>query len=170
MTIIRPEAPADVAAIHAVNEHAFDTPAEADVVDELRRTCPDFISLVAAVEGAVVGHILFTPATVNGAPDVIGMGLAPMAVDPDSQGRGIGTQLVTRGLELLRERGCPFVIVLGHPEFYPRFGFELASVHGLTSQWEGVPDEAFLVLVFDPSAMNGVSGVARYRDEFDAAM
>ncbi|MCA1650577.1 MAG: N-acetyltransferase, partial [Acidobacteria bacterium] len=70
-------------------------------------------------------------------------------------------------LDVLRERGCPFVVVVGHPEYYPRFGFERASTHGLTSQWEGIPDAAFMVLVLDVHAMVGVSGVALYREEFN---
>jgi putative acetyltransferase len=70
----------------------------------------------------------------------------------------------------VRAGGCPFVVVLGHPEFYPRFGFEPASKHGLRRQWEGVPEEAFMVVILDDGAMKGVSGVLRYRDEFDAAM
>ena len=89
-----------------------------------------------------------------------------MAVLPDRQRQGIGSQLVRRGLDILRERGCPFVVVVGHPDFYPRFGFEPASLHGLTSQWEGVPDAAFMILVLDVQAMVGVSGVAKYREEF----
>jgi putative acetyltransferase len=64
-------------------------------------------------------------------------------------------------------RRCPFVVVVGHPEYYPRFGFEPASAHGLVSQWEGIPDEAFMVPVLDPHAMAGISGVAMYRDEFN---
>lgn len=170
MLTVRPETPADIAAIHRINERAFDTPAEARVVDELRRTCAEFVSLVAEIDGTVVGHILFTPVTVDGASGVTGMGLAPIAVDPDFQLRGIGSALVVTGLESLRAQGCPFVIVLGHPEFYPRFGFELASAHCLASQWEDVPDEAFMVRVFYDNALEGVSGIARYRDEFDAAM
>src|SRR5204862_6872701 len=91
----------------------------------------------------------------------------PMAVLPDRQRRGIGSRLVRRGLDILRERGCTFVVVVGHPEYYPRFGFEPASVHGLASQWEGVPDAAFMVLVLVARAMAGVSGVAKYREEFN---
>ena len=90
-----------------------------------------------------------------------------MAVLPDRQREGIGSQLVRRGLDILRGRACPFVVVVGHPEYYPRFGFEPASMHGLASQWEGVPDAAFMVLVLDVRAMAGVSGVAKYREEFD---
>jgi putative acetyltransferase len=145
---------------------AFAQTAEADLIERLRRACTDSLSLVA-VEGEVVGHILFTPVAVEGAGRrVVGMGLGPMAVTPDRQRRGIGSQLVGRGLDLLRERGCPFVVVVGHPEYYPRFGFETASGHGLASQWEGVPDTAFMVLILDEPAMAGVSGVAEYGEEF----
>jgi putative acetyltransferase len=77
---------------------------------------------------------------------------------------------VRRGLEVLQKRSCPFVVVLGHPEYYPRFGFERASTFGLRSQWDGIPDEAFMVLVFDPTVLPDGGGVARYRDEFDNAM
>ena len=164
---IRPERPEDVSRIHEVNQLAFGQPAEADLVDKLRGACADSWSLVAE-DSAVVGHMLFTPVTIDGAGRrVVGMGLAPMAVLPERQRQGIGSQLVARGLEVLRERGCPFVVVVGHPEYYPRFGFEPASKHGLASQWEGMPDAAFMVLVLDPGAMTGASGVARYRDEFN---
>jgi putative acetyltransferase len=91
-------------------------------------------------------------------------------VIPERQQEGIGSQLVRRGIDMLRQHGCPFVIVVGHPEYYPRFGFERASKYGLSCQWEGVPDEAFMVLILDPAAMRDIRGVARYRDEFDAAM
>jgi putative acetyltransferase len=164
---IRPERPEDAAAVRHVNERAFQGRAEADLVDSLRRSCPDSLSLVAE-DDIVVGHILFTPVVVEGADRrVVGMGLAPMAVLPDRQRRGIGSQLVRRGLDMLRERGCPFVVVVGHPEYYPRFGFEPASNHGLGTQWEGIPDAAFMVVMLDPTAMAGLSGVARYREEFN---
>ena len=121
--------------------------------------------------GTVVGYLLFTPAVVvSRGRRVAGMGLGPLAVRPDRQRQGIGSALVRRGLEILRERTCPFVVVLGHPAYYPRFGFEPAAAAGLSSQWEGVPDEAFMALVLDAEAMRGVSGIARYRDEFDAAV
>ena len=77
------------------------------------------------------------------------MGLAPMAVLPAWQRQGIGTLLVKRGIEMLKRRSCPFIIVLGHPEYYPRFDFERASGTGIRSQWEGVPDEAFMILILD---------------------
>jgi putative acetyltransferase len=169
MTIIRSEHPSDAPQIRLVNELAFSQTAEANVIDRLRQTCPDSLSLVAE-EGAVVGHILFTPATIEfEGREITGMGLGPLAVHPDYQRLGIGSQLVRRGLEILRHQGCPFVIVLGHPTYYPRFGFERASLHGLTCQWP-VPDEAFMVLILNPAALAGVSGVAEYRSEFNEAM
>ncbi len=168
---IRPERPEDVAQVRVINEQAFEQPAEANIVDKMRQACPDCLSLVAEDGKDAVGHILFSPVVVEtSGRRVTGMGLAPMAVLPDRQRQGIGTRLVKRGLEILRERGCPFVIVLGHPGYYPRFGFQRASNHGLSSQWEGVPDEAFMVLILDGNAMTGMSGVARYRDEFNDAM
>jgi putative acetyltransferase len=167
---IRPERPDDASRVRQVNELAFRQPAEADLVERLRQACTDSLSLVAE-DDAVVGHILFTPVVVESAGRrVLGMGLAPMAVLPDRQRQGIGSQLVRRGLNILRERSCPFVVVVGHPEYYPRFGFEPASMHGLSSQWEGMPDEAFMVVVLDVHAMAGLSGVAQYREEFNEVL
>jgi putative acetyltransferase len=171
MIEIREEQPEDVAAIRAVNEEAFGQPAEARVVDTLRGACEGWLSLVAVDGGTVVGHVLFSPVTIDGHDSLTGgMGLAPVAVLPGCQRRGIGSRLVRAGLAELRSRSCPFVIVLGHSEYYPRFGFEPASRYGLSSQWDGVPDEAFMVLVFDEPALKNVSGIARYRTEFDEAM
>jgi putative acetyltransferase len=170
---IRLERPEDASQVRQINELAFGQPLEANLVDTLRRSCTESLSLVAEgdrEDDGVVGHLLFTPVVVECAGRrVAGMGLAPMAVRPDQQRQGIGSQLVTRGLDILRERGCPFVVVVGHPEFYPRFGFEPASTRGLVCQWEGVPDAAFMVLALDAKAMAGVSGVATYRDEFNEA-
>jgi putative acetyltransferase len=171
MISIRRERPEDIAVIRTVNETGFDQSTEADIIDALRDVCPDVLSLVAESDGEIVGHILFSPVTIeDGSQSRQGMGLAPVAVTPDRQRQGIGSELVQAGLEILRKQGCPFVIVLGHPAFYPRFGFVPASRYGLTSQWEGVPDAAFMVLVLDTSSVAGVTGVARYREEFDAAM
>lgn len=171
MINIRIESQEDIHQVRILNEQAFEQPAEANVVDKLRQTCPRYLSLVAEDNKIIVGHILFTQTVIEDTGRTIqGMGLAPMAVKPDRQKQGIGSSLVERGLEILREQGCPFVIVLGHPEYYPRFGFERASKYGLLSQWEGVPDEAFMVIVLDQTALESVSGVAKYRAEFDEAM
>lgn len=167
--MIRGERPEDKPAVRFVNELAFGRADEADLVDTLRSTCPDALALVAVRRDDVVGHIMFTPVVIDShAGLVTGMGLAPMAVLPSHQSQGIGTALVRHGLEQLRMRGCPFVVVVGHPKYYPRFGFEPASRRGLKSQWPDMPDEAFMVIVLDEGTMRDVAGVARYREEFDA--
>lgn len=171
MIHIRPEQPDDIAAVRMVNERAFGQGEEAEIVDALRAACPDAISLVAADGDQVVGHILFSPVSASGAAGPVqGMGLAPMAVLPARQRQGIGTRLVEAGLRILRDRTCAFVIVVGHPEFYPRFGFVPASRFGLECQWDGVPDEAFMAMILDDHATTGLTGTARYRSEFDQAM
>ncbi len=171
MITIRLEKPEDIISVRIINERAFGQPAEADIVDKLRQNCPEVLSLVAEDEGYIIGHILFTPVIVaTDEKSIQGMGLGPMAVLPERQREGIGSIMVEYGLKMLQDRSCPFVIVLGHAEYYPRFGFEIASKYGLTSQWDGVPDEAFMVLIFDEIALEGVSGIARYRKEFDEAI
>jgi putative acetyltransferase len=169
MIKIRKEEPKDRDAVYHLNLVAFDNGPEADLVDKLRASCKEYLSFVAVEEGCVIGHILFTPVTVEDCSSV-GMGLAPMSVVPSQQRKGVGSRLVRYGLEFLRNAGCSYVIVLGHPEFYPRFGFELASKYQLCSQWEGVPEDAFMVVVFDSGALPQTGGIARYRDEFDDAM
>jgi putative acetyltransferase len=171
MVEIRREKPEDIRQIYSVNEQAFEAPEEARIVDALREKCSDTLSLVAEDEGEIVGHIFFSPAEIEWAGTVIkGMGLAPMAVRPDRQNQGIGSDLVKAGLKLIEEKRYPFVIVLGHPGFYPKFGFVPASKYHIKCQWKGIPDEAFMIIINDPSALQGVKGIARYRDEFDEAM
>jgi putative acetyltransferase len=171
MVRVRKEQPDDIGAVRAINDAAFGQSAEAQIVDALRAKCPEALSLVAVDEEQIVGHIFFSPVSVS-CDGVLtgGMGLAPMAVAPDRQRQGIGSRLVRAGIRALRERGCRFIIVVGHPDYYPRFGFVPASRFGLTCQWDGVPDEAFLVLVLDDSVIPQLTGTAAYRDEFDAAM
>jgi len=156
--------------IHSVIIQTFKRDAEAKLADKLRRSCADCLSLVAEDNGTIVGHIMFTPVQIKNAKTVQGMGLAPMAVIPSRQRRGIGKMLVKKGLNLLQEKGCPFVIVLGHPEYYPRFGFQPASSFNIKSQWDDVPDEVFMILVMDDKTMQNVSGTARFRDEFNDAL
>ena len=159
---IREERPEDVAAIREVNKRAFGQDQEANIVDALRSNGASLLSLVGIVDGQVVGHILYSPATVA---DVVGAGLAPMAVLPEFQRHGIGSKLIETGTQKLKDAGLPFIIVLGHSNYYPRFGFKPASIFGIKCEWD-VPDEAFMLLVLDQTKMQGVSGLAKYRDEF----
>ena len=167
---IRKEDPKDIRQIQEVNERAFGQPQEANIVESLRRNCKEILSLVAVNDDRVVGHVLFSPAELEGGGKRIkGMGLAPMAVLPEYQSKGIGSKLVEAGIEQLVQSGCPFIVVLGHAGYYPRFGFEPASRRGIRSAWD-VPDEAFMILVLDGSAMQGITGIARYRPEFEEAV
>lgn len=167
MTAIRRETPADVRAVRTVNEQAFGRPAEADLVDRLRDRGAVTLSLMAVLDGEIVGHILFSPLEiVSGEARHHGVALGPMAVLPAHQRRGIGSRLVRAGLERLREGGEELVIVLGHAEYYPRFGFTRASTFGIRCPLD-VPDEVFLALELRPGAARGRSGVVRYAPEFD---
>ena len=170
MVSVRYEKPEDIPLIYSVHEKTFKRDAEGRLADRLRRACADHISLVAEDNGTIVGHVMFTPVLIKNDKEIRGMGLAPMAVLPTHRRRGIGTLLVQSGLQILQKKGCPFVIVLGHPDYYPRFGFQPASRFNIKSQWEGVPDEAFMILVMDEEAMRNVSGIALFRDEFNKAL
>jgi putative acetyltransferase len=153
-------------AVRAVNERAFGQAAEADVVDALRGRAEPFVSLVGALDGRVVGHILFTPVSiVSDDGTTQAMALGPMAVLPALQRQGIGSQLVRAGLEECRKIGQFVVFVLGHPTYYPRFGFEPAPPKGLTCKWE-VSDEVFMVIELVPGALVGLRGLVRYADAF----
>jgi len=159
---IRPERADDLQAIQEVNRQAFAQEQEGRIVDALRANDAVVLSLVAATDGAVVGHIMFSPLTVG---RVTGAALGPMAVLPSHQRRGIGSQLVERGLERLRADGCPFIGLIGHPEFYPRFGFRPAGGLGMTCEWD-VPPEVFMVTVLDPAVTDRLAGRAAFRPEF----
>jgi len=170
MITIREEQPQDTKIIRDLNKRAFGQTQEADLVDKLRQTCDDLLSLVALMQNEVVGHILFTPVMVEGEDSMVqGMALAPMAVLPEYQRQGIGSALVRTGIEKLKKRQCPFIIVLGHAEYYPRFGFEPASRYGIRSEWE-VPDDAFMILVIGEFEMQGGATLAKYRPEFAESM
>ncbi len=159
---IREEGPGDVAIIRDLNKLAFGQDQEGNIVDALRSNGAALLSLVATVSGRVVGHIMYSPLSLG---EVVGAGLGPMAVLPEHQRQGIGSKLVEAGNQKLKEAGCPFIIVVGHADFYPRFGFRPASTYGITCEWE-VPDDVFMVLVLDQAKMHGVSGLAKYRPEF----
>jgi len=164
---IRPEQSGDVIAVRQVNERAFGTPAEANLVDALRGTGGS-ISLVATMAERVVGHIMFTPVTLDRAADVRVAGLAPMAVLPEHQRAGVGAHLIRAGLAACRDERYAAVVVVGHPEYYPRFGFAPAHAYGLQCEFP-VPSEAFMVAVLDAQVLPHLTGVVRYRPEFAAA-
>jgi putative acetyltransferase len=166
MTTVRVEEPGDVDAIRETNALAFGAPLEANLVDALRGS-EDYLSLVAAVDGKVVGHILFTPVSLEPPVDVRIAGLAPMAVRPEHQRSGVGGQLIRAGLEECRARGYSAVVVLGHPEYYPRFGFVPGHTFGLTCEFPS-PPEAFMAIELVPGALAGTTGLVRYRSEFSA--
>lgn len=163
---LRDEVSSDRAAIAAVITAAFGQPGEAALVDALRDAGALTLSLVAIAGGAIVGHVAFSPVTITREDGVrAAIGLAPVAVAPAWQGRGVGARLVSAGLERLRAAGAPAVLVLGHPRYYPRFGFAPASRFGL--RWEqAAPDAAFMALELSPGALAGGAGVVRYRPEF----
>jgi len=162
---ITAEAPGDYDAVRRLNVVAFPTSAEAMLVDDLRLRVRPLISLVARLGDQVVGHILFSPVTLDGHPDKQLMGLAPMAVAPELQGRGIGSSLVEAGLAQCDGLGMAAVVVLGHPEYYPRFGFEPASRYGIESEYDA-PDEAFMILELEDGALADCSGKVHYHKVF----
>jgi putative acetyltransferase len=163
---IRPEQPADIPAIRAVNERAFGQPDEAALVDAIRARGERRISLVAVDGGRVAGHILFTPVTIQGPHrECEAVGLAPLAVDPDHQRRGIGSRLVAHGLDRCRERGYRIAVVLGHPAYYYRFGFVPARLYGIRFALD-VPRDAFMVIELTPGSLDGCTGMASYAKEF----
>ncbi|MCJ7445845.1 MAG: N-acetyltransferase [Methanotrichaceae archaeon] len=138
---IREERPEDIGEVRKVNEkafmQAFGQSPEADIVDKLRQNCLEILSLVAVRDNQVVGHILFSPIRIEGNKTTEGMGLGPMAVLPEFQRHGIGAQMIQVGIEMLKSQGLPFIIVLGHPEYYPRFGFKRASNKSICSKVGG---------------------------------
>jgi putative acetyltransferase len=168
--VIRPETAADCAAICDVNARAFGRDDEARLVDELRRSdafIPE-LSLVAVEDGVVCGHILFSRIRIRaGDTTVPALALAPMAVHPEAQRRGIGSQLVRRGLEECRRLRHGIVVVVGHAAYYPRFGFEPARARGLEAPFP-VADPSFMVRELIPGALAGVRGTVEYPPAFDA--
>ena len=167
MIEIRDEAPQDFPAIHDLNVLAFGNPAEALLVDNLRAADKAIISRVAILDGKVVGHILFSPITVERASSRLrGLGLAPMSVLPEFQNTGIGSSLVRDGLDVCRQKGYDLVVVLGHLRFYPRFGFTRAKDYGLDNEYDAVDN--FMVIELREGVLKTVEGLVKYAPEFGA--
>jgi putative acetyltransferase len=165
---LRSETPQDIQAIHAVNEAAFPGPSEANLVDILRDAGKAIVSLVAEENGQVIGHVLFSPVTIEPESGSLkGIGLAPVAVLPEHQGKGTGTVLIRKGLEECRRLGFDYTVVLGSPRYYGRFGYRKASDFGVGNEY-GVDDE-FMVMEFKPGVLEGIRGVAKYAKEFEVA-
>ena len=164
--IIRQETIEDQEGIRQVNQLAFGQDNEASLVDSLRINARPFISLVALVDDQVVGHISFSPVTIESPKGSFNaMGLAPMSVRPEYQNRGIGSKLVREGLNQCARIGETNVVVLGHPNYYPRFGFVPASRKGLRCEYD-VADEVFMVLELAPNSLAGRTGLVKYHPDF----
>ncbi len=169
---IRPETADDDAQVYEVNRLAFGGEEEGRLVEAMRRTpghIPE-LSLVAEHGGRIIGHILLSPIVIETADGPVPtLSLAPMAVHPDFQRRGVGSALVQAGLEAARRLGHKSVVVLGRAEYYPRFGFVPARPRGIEPPLE-VPDEAFMLIELVPGALAGVHGTVRYPPAYDAAL
>jgi putative acetyltransferase len=163
---VRTERPGDEEAIRRVNDQAFGQTDESRIVDAVRQAGHAAVSLVAVDGGRVVGHILFTPVSIESQEaDGLAVALGPMSVLPDLQRRGIGTRLVRAGLHACARIGGRVVVVIGHPGFYPRFGFRPASRFELRSNYD-VPDDVFMAVELQPGALSGCKGLVRFVAEF----
>ena len=165
MALIREEIPGDYDAVRELNHTAFEGEAEAQLVDRLRSDGAVIVSLVAVEDCDIVGHILFSDLLIETDQAVLhAVSLAPMAVAPKFQRRGIGSALVRHGLAVCLERGKSVVVVLGHPEYYPRFGFSTELAKSLRGPYSG---DAWMALGLIPDALDGVQGTVRYPKAFD---
>ena len=169
LLMIRQEIPEDSAAISNVNEEAFGQKEEGELIGKLRNRGVLTLSLVAVQDNGIIGHIAFSPVKVESERSSFeAIALAPMAVLPAYQRQGIGSQLVQEGLEECRRLGHEIIVVLGHPDYYPRFGFVPAKPKGIDCEFE-VPDEAWMILELRQGALAGRRGTVRFQPEFREA-
>jgi putative acetyltransferase len=165
MTVdIRPATPADLNAIFAVHRAAFGRDAEAELVRRLHDTGRATVSLVADFEGTIIGHVLFSPVTIEHGDDGKALGLAPVAVLPTHQRQGIGHALIEEGIGACFVADARAIVVLGAPGYYARFGFSRASVHGLSDTYGG--GHAFQVLPLTIDGLGDYRGRVDYAPEF----
>ena len=163
--IIKKEALSDIEQTWEVNSEAFETNAEAELVNRLRNSGVDFISLVAKLDNTIVGHILFTEVTIENS-DIKIIGLAPMAVTPKFQNSGIGSVLVKQGIKECIEKGYEAVVVLGHTNYYQKFGFAPSVNFGIESEYD-VPEEVFMIKELVENSLLDVSGIVKFHEEFN---
>ena len=165
---VRPETVEDIPGIRRVEEAAFGRFTEAGLVELCRQRGKAALSLVAVEAGRITGHILFTPVTLQPPhPGWIGLGIGPLAVLPDLQRTGIGSRLMTIGLEICRRNGCNFIVLLGDPAFYCHFGFIPGREFGLSSDYGDGDD--FQVRELTPGVLRGAKAVVKYVPEFKEA-
>ena len=166
MPTVRHEQPRDIPAIRQVHTLAFAQPNEAELVETLREACALTISLVALQSDRIVGHIAFSPVTiVSETSTTNAIALGPMAVLPTHQRTGLGTHLVTAGLDACRATAYGVVVVLGHSQYYPRFGFTPSQPYGIT--WaHDAPADAFMIYALQPDALTQTRGVVYYHPAF----
>lgn len=164
---IRQETPADYQAIYKINHLAFKQENESKLIDKIRlgNTFIPELSLVAEKEGKIIGHILFSKIKINGTNSYPSLALAPMSVHPDFQKQGIGSQLVTKGLQIAKKLNFEHVIVLGHKDYYPKFGFQKASTFKIKCPFE-VPDEVWMGIELVQGSLDRKSGVVEYPSVF----
>lgn len=163
---IRKETDSDIEKIWQINAEAFETEAEANLINALRKSGISYISLVAEEGEDIVGHIFFTPVELTDSKSELKiMGLAPMAVASKHQKKGIGSQLVKEGLEHCLTQYYDAVVVLGHPQYYPKFGFLPSVKYGIKSEYD-VPDDVFMLLELKKGVFEKGQGIIKYHDAF----
>ena len=168
---IRQEKPEDYTLVYQVNEKAFGQDSEAKLVEALRKNKEVFVpelSLIALYKEQVIGHILFTKINILKTDNQFqeSLALAPMAVLPQMQLKGIGSSLIKEGLKKARDLGFTSVIVLGHPDYYPKFGFIPASDYNIKTTFE-VPENAFMAIELTKGALKENAGTVCYPKEFE---
>jgi putative acetyltransferase len=164
--IIRSEEPRDYPEIYQINCAAFDGNTEAELVNALRKAGVALVSLVAEENETLVGHILFSPVTIEHNPqEISAAGLAPLAVLPTFHGKGIGGKLITSGLDKCRALGIQAAVVLGDPAYFQRYGFSRANGFQLLCEYDAPPD-CFMALELSPAALHNCSGKVKYHPVF----